>query len=278
MTVGIAIPALNGARELARLLPVLASEPGIDVLLVVDSGSTDDTTEILRAYPQVRCLIIPRADFNHGATREMARRELKTDIAVFLTQDVIPEPGFLAPLIAPLAAGIASVSYARQLPHSGADFFEAFPREFNYTADSNVRALADARHHGVYTFFCSDSCAAYVNASLDVIGGFRPILTNEDYFAVARLMQAGKQIAYVAESRVQHSHRYTMVEEFRRYFDTGYVRAENPWVSELVGQAEGRGAAFARQMLQRLWRDAPWRIPYAVLQTAAKWFGFRAGY
>lgn len=278
MTVGVAIPVLNGARELARLLPVLAAEPGIDALHIVDSSSDEDIAGVVRTCPAARLLVIPRREFNHGATRERARRELGTDIVVLLTQDVIPEPGFLAPLVEPIRTGQAAVSYARQLPHTGADFFEAFPREFNYPAESNLRGIEDTAKHGVYTFFCSDSCAAYDNAALDGIGGFQSILTNEDYFAVARLLQGGKRISYTAESRVQHSHRYTLGEEFRRYFDTGYVRAENPWVNQLAGHAEGRGAAFAREMLGRLLRSAPWWLPYAVLQTAVKWAGFRAGY
>jgi rhamnosyltransferase len=174
--------------------------------------------------------------------------------------------------------GEAAVTYARQLPRAGADVLEAFPREFNYPRESNLRSLADVDLHGVYTFFCSDSCAAYLSSSLTDIGGFKPTLTNEDYFAVAAILRAGGKIKYVSESCVEHSHRYTLVDEFKRYFDTGYVRAENPWVNRLAGAAEGRGASFFSELLGRLVRESPLLLPYAVVQTGVKWLGYRVGF
>lgn len=278
MTVGIGILTLNAERELPGTLAALRAEEGWDQILVVDSGSADRTCALLLDYPEVRLLSLPPSEFNHGATREMIRHQLGCDIVVFLTQDVVPEPGFLPLLVDPIRSGEAVVAYARQLPRPGAGFFEAFPREFNYPPESHVRSLKDVSGFGVYTFFCSDSCAAYANAALDEIGGFPTTLTNEDYLAVARLLQAGHRIKYVAEARVVHSHRYTLAQEFRRYFDTGYVRAENPWITALVGPAERRGARLARELFARLGRRAPHLIPYAVVQTAVKWLGFRAGF
>ncbi|MCX6953073.1 MAG: glycosyltransferase [Verrucomicrobia bacterium] len=277
MTVGVVVLTLNGAKQIAQALgPVLASR-SVAKILVVDSSSSDDTVEIAQSLGAT-VEVIARAEFNHGVTREFARKRLGTDIVVYLTQDVIPEAGFIEPLVAPILAGEVAVTYSRQLPHRGADFFEAFPREFNYPSQSNTRGLGDASQHGVYTFFCSDSCAAYANGALDQIGGFKATLTNEDYFAVAAMLRLGHRIGYVAESRVAHSHRYTLAQEFRRYFDTGYVRAENPWVNEIAGAAEGRGASFFREMLRRLMRQAPRLLPYAIVQTGVKWLGYRVGF
>jgi rhamnosyltransferase len=277
MTVGVVILTLNGAKEIAwALAPVLASR-AVTKTLVVDSSSTDETAKIARELG-AEVVVSPRSEFNHGATREYARGIVGTEIVVFLTQDVVPEVGFIEPLVAPIISGEVVVAYSRQLPHRGADFFEAFPREFNYPAQSNTRRLVDATKHGVYTFFCSDSSAAYLNKTLDEIGGFKPTLTNEDYFAVAALLRTGHKIRYVAESRVEHSHRYSYVEEFKRYFDTGYVRAENPWVNAIAGAAEGRGASFLRQMLRQLARRRPFMLPYAVMQTGVKWVGYRVGF
>jgi rhamnosyltransferase len=217
--------------------------------------------------------------FNHGATREWARKQLGTDVVVMLTQDAEAVDEFaLERLVAPIQAAAAVVAYGRQIPREGADFFEAFPREFNYPSESHVRSISDAPRYGVYTFFCSNSFAAYSNSALDKIGGFQPILTNEDYFAVARLLLNGGRIAYVGDAVVKHSHRYRLGEEFRRYFDTGYVRAENQWVNAVVGQAERRGLGLLSAMLGKLLRTQPWLAPYAVVQAICKWAGYRAGF
>ncbi len=45
---------------------------------------------------------------------------------------------------------------------------------------------------------------------------------------------------------------------------TGYVRAERPWVQDLVGAAESRGQAFFLELIKRLARSSPHLIPYAM--------------
>jgi rhamnosyltransferase len=67
-------------------------------------------------------------------------------------------------------------------------------------------------------------------------------------------------------------------QEFQRYFDTGYVRAQNPVIQQLAGQAESRGLGFLAGLISHLWRHKPLLIPYALLQSAFKWLGYRAGF
>src|SRR5205823_1791055 len=109
-------------------------------------------------------LVVPRHEFNHGATRELARRALGSDIVVMITPDAKSlGPELIGNLVRPIVEGEASVAYARQVPRDGADFFEAFPRDFNYPARSELRSLADLKRLGAYTFFCSNACAAWSN-------------------------------------------------------------------------------------------------------------------
>ena len=277
-SVGVVIPTYFAEFHLGRLLPLLVASSLKPRILVIDSSSDDNTIGVAEQYG-AETLVIARDAFNHGATRELGRKQLDTDIVVMMTQDAYPiREDMLEHLVRPLLAGEASVSYGRQIPRDGSDIFEAFPRTFNYPAVSHIRGIADVNTYGVYTFFCSDSCSAYVNTALDEIGGIEPILTNEDYFAVARLLQRGHRIAYVAEAVVEHSHKYTLLEEFQRYFDTGYVRAVNPWVTGLVGNAEGRGAAFLRTFLRELAANKPLLLPYAILNSFIKWLGYRVGF
>lgn len=280
LSIGVAIPTyqcpLPTLKNLISTIQISSVEASI---LIVDSSSNNGTVEAAEKLG-AEVIVIPQSDFNHGATREMARKYLGTDIVVMMTQDAIPEsPDFLAKLIKPVQEdGAISVSYARQLPHHESGIFEAFPREFNYPQASQIRSLQDVSKYGVYTFFCSNSCAAYRNKVLDEIGGFQSVLTNEDYFAVAEMLQKGYKIAYAASAEVRHSHRYTLLQEFQRYFDTGYVRAERPIIQQLVGNAEGRGMGFVGELLKKLLTEQPVLIPYAVLQSAVKWLAYRVGF
>ncbi len=279
--VQIIIPTLNAVKSVDSFVDnfrkIMAC--GYDVL-VVDSSSSDNTVEVVKTLG-AEVIIIPQADFNHGATRELARKQSKHDIVVFMTQDVeVISTDFVRYLIEPIEKdpGIA-VSYSRQVPFDEADIFEAFPREFNYPSLSHVRSLADVDEYGIYTFFCSNSCAAYRNSLLNNIGGFDSSMNSEDYFAVAKLLDKGYRIAYVAESVVKHSHKYSIVEEFKRYFDIGYVRAQYPDIQKIVGHAESRGKIFAKELILKLIQlNQKKLIPYAIVHTATKWFGYRMGY
>jgi rhamnosyltransferase len=88
----------------------------------------------------------------------------------------------------------------------------------------------------------------------------------------------GYKVAYVPSAVVRHSHRYTLWQEFQRYFDTGNVRAQNPLIQQLAGQAENRGVGFLMAFLKHLWQTQPLLIPYALLQSVVKWLGYRVGF
>lgn len=277
-TIQLIIPTYNAYRHLSNT-PLLAELIRRYPTLIIDSSSGDLTLDYARSLG-AEVISIPKTEFNHGATREYARHLAPSDIVVFLTQDAIPlSADLIEHLCAPLRQHTeVVVSYGRQLPRDHADIFEAFPRTFNYANEPQIRDITDTAKYGVYTFFCSNSCAAYKNSALDRIGGFKRVLTNEDYFAVADLLQQGFKVAYVPEAMVKHSHAYTLWQEFQRYFDTGLVRAEYPIIQKLVGHAEKRGADMMRQLLTQLYHEQPHLIPYAILQAAVKWLGFRIGF
>lgn len=280
-SVQIIIPTLNAIKNTDGFTDNFKKivDCGYDVL-VVDSSSSDGTVEEVKRLG-AEVLTIPRREFNHGVTRELVRKQSKKDIVVFMTQDVeVVSTDFVRSLIEPLfSSEDIVVSYARQIPLDGADIFEAFPRKFNYPEHSHVRSLDDVDKYGIYTFFCSNSCAAYRNSALDEIGGFDALMNSEEYFAVAKLLDKGYRIAYVAESIVKHSHSYSLSEGFRRYFDIGYVRAQYPRVQKIVGGAESRGKNFAKELILQLIKNQQIHlVPYAIVQFATKWLGYRMGH
>lgn len=278
-TVGVAVITHTAVKLLPRSLPPLLQSPLCTRVMVVNSTSNDGTVELAREMG-AETLVVPRREFNHGSTRERARKALDTDIVVMITPDAIPSgPDMVGHLVRPLLEDPdIAISYARQLPHAGADFFESFPRAYNYPPTSEIRSIADVSRMGPMVFFCSDSCAAWSNSALDAIGGFEATLTAEDTIAAARLADIGYKIAYTADAQVYHSHKYTLIQEFKRYFDTGLTRRRH---RDLLLRQAGdgkRGASFFRAMLLELLRDRPGLVPYAVAQAGAKFLGYQIGY
>jgi len=276
-SIGVAIITHRSKNHLVHCLPPIINSPLKPRVLVVNSSSNDGTVEEAKRQG-AETLIVARDQFNHGATRELARQTLNTDIVVMMTPDAYPKDHTtLGALVKPIIEKKATVAYGRQLPHKGAGLFESFPREFNYPEHSHLRSLNDIDKYGIYTFFCSDSFAAYSNDAIESVGGFPAVLLGEDTFVVAKLLYKGHTIAYVAEACVRHSHKYSLTQEFRRHFDTGLARKEYGELLQAGGKDEKRGSAFARSLASRVCREKPHLLPYTFLHLTSKWLGYRLG-
>ena len=217
-------------------------------LLVIDSGSVDDTVPHALAYG-ARVHKIRAAEFNHGTTRELGRQLIKADCYLYLTQDAVPaHPHLLANLVKPLAENQdVGLVYGRQLPWPDASPLEAFSRGFNYPGTSRLKQKADRVHLGIKTVFCSNVCAAYRASALEAVGGFPPVIMCEDQYVAARMIAAGYSMYYAAEASVYHSHNYLMREEFKRYFDVGvFFGSHEPWIVDYFGTAGSEGCRLFR--------------------------------
>ena len=277
-TVGLLIVTLNEEDNIIRCLEPVVQSAIIDKVLVIDSESEDKTADIVKQYG-IELQSIKKKEFNHGATRELGRNKIATDIVIMLSADVfaLNNETFIN-LIKPIVNGDAAVTYARQIPHDGANIFESFPRQYNYGLDMQSRTWSDIKKYGVYTFFCSNSCAAYDNKILSSIGGFKTVLTNEDYLAAFDLLKVGHRIVYVPNSVVKHSHSYTLAKEFKRYFDTGYIRGMFPEIQAAVGHPEIRGLSYSLEFIKSVYETNILLIPYALVNLIIKWFGYKIGY
>ena len=276
-SIGVVIVTHEARQHLTRCLPPLFRSRLRPRVLVVNSSSGDGTVELARTLG-AETLVVPRHTFNHGLTRELARRRLGTGIVVMLTPDAYPShDDFLERLTAPLRHGLAAVAYGRQVARQGADLVERAGRAFNYPAESQLRSLADWDRHGSYTHFCSNACAAWSSTALDAIGGFKPTLVSEETIAVAELLARGERIAYVADAVVEHSHAHSLAGAFRRQFDIGYARRLHANLLLARERDEVRGRRFAAAVLQLAREEAPARLPRVTAELAASWLGYRVG-
>jgi rhamnosyltransferase len=276
--VAVVIPTYNAGQQLIACLRPLLASPLKAQILVVDSSSKDGTAELARKMG-VEVISIPQREFNHGATREMARHRVDGEIVVMLTQDsVLTDPDSLRQIVAAFDDPAVVAAYGRQLPHADAKPIGAHARIFNYPELTRIKARSDAGKLGIKTAFISNSFAAYRQNALDAVGGFPGhVIIGEDTFAAARLLLAGGKIAYVAEATVFHSHDYSVLQEFRRYFDTGVFFQRERWIKEAFGRAEGEGRRFVLSEFRYLLTNASYLIPSAMLRTVMKYVGYRLG-
>lgn len=250
-------------------------------VLVIDSNSTDNTLEIVQQCG-FATHSIKQSDFNHGGTRNLGVSLLEddTDIVIFMTQDaILASPDSLEHLIKPFGDPDVAAVYGRQLPHFDANPLAAHARLFNYPDESVVKTKADIPYLGIKTAFVSNSFAAYRLSMFKALGGFpENTILAEDMHLAARMILAGYKIVYSAEATVRHSHNYSLLQEFKRYFDIGVFQKNESWIQESFGKAGTEGKKFVLSEISYLWKMAPWLLPKSCVVTLFKWLGFKLGF
>ena len=280
MNCGLIIPTLNAGEQFKKLLEQLAAQSLPTKKLIVDSESTDGTATCAEKFG-LEVLTIPRRTFNHGATRQFALEKiLPLDVVIFLTQDVLLHDDKSLETLVKIFGEDKSVglSYGRQLPHEGATNEAKFLRAFNYPPESQLRSFDDRKTFGLKTAFASNSFAAYRVAALQSVGGFPSnVPLCEDMYVAAKMLMSGWKIFYAASAQVYHSHNYTAAQEFRRYVQIGKFHAQESWIRETFGSAEGAGKKFVLMKLAALVKRNPLDCVGAIFRDAAKFFGYRLG-
>jgi rhamnosyltransferase len=275
----VIVPTLNAAETWDDFANGLLSNISPSQVLIFDSASTDGTPELARkAGFSVES--ISRTEFNHGTTRQRAAdRAGDAQILVFLTQDaILATPDSLSRLLEAFRDGLVGAAYGRQLPRPLAGPIEAHARHFNYPAKSSVRSIDKKAEVTFKSIFLSNSFAAYRRTALELVGGFPAgVIIGEDTITAARMLLAGLKIAYVAEAEVYHSHEYTLIQEFQRYFDTGVMHAREAWLLREFGGTGGEGLRFLRSELRFCRENRTMLLPHVLLRTAAKFAGYRLG-
>lgn len=205
--VTIVIPVRDRARLLHQLLTALRADPetaGVPAL-VVDDGSVDRAAVASVTRLHGATLLVHRHNQGPAAARNTGLLRARTGYVAFCDSDVLPEPGWLSPLLAqfidPALALVAPrvVSVARSQP-GWLDRYE------------DVRSPLDMG--GREAPIVPLSRLAYVPSATLVVRraavghGFAPELRfGEDVDLCLRLHRAGWRMRYVPSSRVGHCHR-----------------------------------------------------------------------
>lgn len=115
----IIIPTKNGGAIFSQAMEMLYAQKYDKPyeVIVIDSGSTDGTLEIVNRYPVVKLVQIKPEDFGHGKTRNLGARLAEGRYLVFITQDAVPATDrWLFNLVRNLERPEVAGSYGRQIP------------------------------------------------------------------------------------------------------------------------------------------------------------------
>jgi len=276
----IIIPTKNGADNIGECLQSVFEqdfEEGFEVL-VIDSGSTDSTLNIVQGFP-VKLFQIKPEEFQHSATRNYAVNLAQGEYVVFLSQDATPLNNLWLRKITdnfkdPEVVGVSG----RQVAREDAAPMERHWLSYFYPSDKMIVCIpgksSDVRE-GYYYFF-SD-----VNSSMrrELLLEHRfpeDIVMAEDKAWCRKVLLAGYTVVYEPEAIVCHSHHYSLKRAFQNSFSAGTAYSQFCQRPE-----EFQSLFFIKQSLQYFFSEMRFLatsgnigyMPYALVYDIMKYIG-----
>lgn len=229
--VTVAILTFNGEQYLDRILSSLERQSidGDVEVLVIDSGSTDRTLEIVSQYSFVRLHEIDNSDFGHGRTRNLAVKLARGEFIAFLTHDAIPaDEHWLRELLAPFAISDRIVGVmGKQVPRAACfplmkyeirDVFAGFGPDFGTSIFYNDGSVTDEGTLSALSFYSDVNSAARRDFLATAIP-YQDVRYAEDQLFGRDVINAGYMKAYAPRGAVEHSNDLTFREFGYRIFD-----------------------------------------------------------
>ena len=209
-SVSVIIRAKNEAASIGRTLELLAAQTRPpDEVIVVDSGSTDGTLEIVRRFP-ARLIEIPAASFTYGRALNVGIAEASGDYIASLSAHSTPaDERWLANLVAPFRNPRGAGVMGRQIPRENATWLELIGMRMTGLM-SEEPDLRDRNPR-------FSNANAGLRRSLWQRVPFDEKVAGAEDFAWARTMQAlGYLIAYEPGAAAYHSHGEPLDKHLRR--------------------------------------------------------------
>lgn len=282
--ISVVIPVYNGEEYLDEVLAAVTAQV-IDEpfeVLVIDSGSTDRSLEIIRSHPGVRLIEIPNSEFGHGRTRNLGVQQTSGELIAFLTQDATPasEHWLAAYQGAFRLADNVGSAFGPHLPRPGNNPLMARLLIDHFAGFGSVDGEPVLQLPGDLTFLSnSNSC---ISRAAWEMAPFRDIPYAEDQAFGVDSMNNGFAKVYVPAAGALHSHNYGMIEGFRRSFDD--YRGTNDSTGEGTGTSlrEALGSVkhsvrgdldLLEDLGQPTWRRAAWSARSTVHHSGRIFFG-----
>jgi GT2 family glycosyltransferase len=217
-TIGVVIRTLNEGDLIGRCLETLARQVSpyeLDVL-VVDSGSTDETLKIARTHG-ARIVELSPGGFDYSKALNLGIENVAGELVVSLSAHAIPvDDRWLERMTAPFSDPVVAGVYSRQVPWPDAPWQEVHRLRDQFGKADRVH---DREHVDELVF---SNAASSIRRSVWQKEPFT-LPAVEDLEWARRVIGAGWKIVYAPEASVYHSHHENARAQARRLIDINRV-------------------------------------------------------
>ncbi|MCF6355437.1 MAG: glycosyltransferase [Candidatus Polarisedimenticolaceae bacterium] len=211
MDVSIIIRTYNEEKHLGDLLQSIRDQDGNGIdyeVLIVDSGSTDQTLDIAYQF-EARIIHICKDGFSFGRSLNMGCEAASGEILVFISGHCLPASrNWLHELVRPLGSKSIVYTYGSQQGDGSSRFSECQLFVKNFGAKSHIP------QDGIY---CNNANAALLKNVWHQHRFDEELTGLEDMHLSKRLMEQGYRVGYVAEAPVYHLHNESWAQIKRRF-------------------------------------------------------------
>lgn len=207
--ISIVMRSYNEAWALQETLPALAAQNYRDFeLIVIDSGSTDGSQDLLRSAKPAHFIQITPQEYNPSRVMNHGMRLAQSERVLFLNADATPQgPNWLRPLAEALLDEKVAACFSRQIPRP--DCEAVFACDYD-------RCFGPQRESAKWDHFFS-MVSSGLRKDVWALRGFREDLQYAEDDEYTRWCKArGYEIHYVPDSVAMHSHNYTPAQARKR--------------------------------------------------------------
>jgi GT2 family glycosyltransferase len=209
--VSIIMRSYNEGWALRETLPALLAQDYKNwELIVIDSGSTDGSVDLIQQAKPAHFVQIKHEEYNPSRVMNHGMQLARTDFGIFINADATPQgKDWLRPLVAGLQAQNVAAVFGRQIPRP--DCQAVFAHDYE-------RCFGTNRESTRWDHFFSMVSSGLRKDIWSQRGFLEKMQYSEDDEYTRWCREQGFQIIYVPESVVMHSHNYTPQQAYKRSF------------------------------------------------------------
>ena len=179
-------------------------------MVVIDSGSTDGSVDLIRQFAPAHFIQITPSEYVPGRVMNFGLSLASAPYGVFLNADATPQdPDWLRTLVTPLFDPAVAAVFGRQIPRP--DCWAVYASDYD-------RCFGPRRESVLWEHFFSMVSSGVRKDIWSRRGFLEKLQYAEDYEYTRWCKQEGYRIVYCPQSVVMHSHNYTPPQIYRRSF------------------------------------------------------------